>query len=86
MEGLAGLVVDFIQLLHGTGVPVQEVKPGIDHGTPSFPEGRHSEEARRQVIIVLDTHGTYGIAMRQLPVPDASCGAQVPQVRALTLR
>jgi hypothetical protein len=38
-------VVNFIQLLHGAGVPVQEVKPGIDHGILSLPEGRHSEEA-----------------------------------------
>jgi hypothetical protein len=32
MEGLARFVVDFIQLLHGACVSVQEVKPGIKHG------------------------------------------------------
>jgi hypothetical protein len=47
MQGLAGFVVDFIQLLHGTGVPVQEVKPGINCEILSLPEGRHSEEARQ---------------------------------------
>jgi hypothetical protein len=45
MQGLAGFVIDFIQLLHGACVPVQEVKPGINHGILSLPEGQHSEEA-----------------------------------------
>ena len=39
--------VHFIKLLHGAGVPVQAVKPGINHGILSLPEGRHSEEARQ---------------------------------------
>ena len=39
--------VYFIKLLHGAGVPVQAVKPGINHGILSLPEGRHSEEARQ---------------------------------------
>jgi hypothetical protein len=43
--GLAGFVVDFIQLLHGASVPVQEVKPGINHGIKSLHKERHSEEA-----------------------------------------
>jgi hypothetical protein len=42
MQGLAGLVIDFIQLLHGADVPVQEVKPGINHGILSLLEERHS--------------------------------------------
>ena len=45
LQGLVDFVVDFIQLLHGAGVPVQAVKPGINHGILSLPEGRHSEEA-----------------------------------------
>jgi hypothetical protein len=47
LQGLVDFVVDFVQLLHGAGVPVQEVKPGINHGILSLPEGRHSEEARQ---------------------------------------
>jgi hypothetical protein len=45
MQGLAGFVVDFIQLLHGAGIPAQEVKSVINHGILSLPEGQHSEEA-----------------------------------------
>jgi hypothetical protein len=41
LQGLVDFVVDFIQLLHGTGVPVQEVKPGINQGILSLPEGLH---------------------------------------------
>ena len=41
----AGFVVDFIQLVHG--LTEQEVKPDIDHGILSLPEGQHSEEARK---------------------------------------
>jgi hypothetical protein len=33
MEGLARFIDDFIQLLHGSCVPVQEVKPGINMGS-----------------------------------------------------
>ena len=47
LQGLVDFVVDFIRLFHGTCVPVQEVKPGINHGILSLPEGRHSEEARQ---------------------------------------
>jgi hypothetical protein len=47
LQGLVDFVVDFIQLLHGACVPVQEVKPGINHGILSVPEGRHSKEARQ---------------------------------------
>ena len=47
LQGLVDFFVDFIQLLHGAGVPVQAVKPGINHGILSLPEGRHSEEARQ---------------------------------------
>jgi hypothetical protein len=81
----AGFVVDFIQLVHC--LPVQEVKPGIDHGILSVPELRKGDTPRklaRSAISILDTHGTSGKAIRQLPTPDASCGAQVLQVRALT--
>ena len=42
LQGLVDFVDDFIQLLHGAGVPVQEVKSGINHGILSLPEGRHS--------------------------------------------
>jgi hypothetical protein len=42
MQGLAGFVIYFIQLLHGAGVRVQEVKPGINLGILSLPEVRHS--------------------------------------------
>ena len=42
--------VHFIKLLHGAGVPVQAVKPGINHGILSLPEGRHSEEARQTQV------------------------------------
>jgi hypothetical protein len=48
MQGLAGFVIDFIQLLHGACVPVQEVKPGIDCGILSRPEGLHAEEVRQK--------------------------------------
>jgi hypothetical protein len=34
----------------------------------------------------MDPLANLGKAMRQLPVPDVSCSAQVLQVRALTLR
>ena len=47
LQGLVDFFVDFIQLLHGACVPVQAIKPGINHGILSLPEGRHSEEARQ---------------------------------------
>jgi hypothetical protein len=58
MQGLAGFVVNFIQLLHGAGVPVQEVKPGINHGILSLHEEGRSKEARQTGHIILDSHGT----------------------------
>ena len=61
----AGFVVDFIQLVHG--LPVQEVKPGIDHGILSVPEGRHSEEARQ----VGDQHLGHAWHLRQSNAPFA---------------
>ena len=36
LQGLVDFVDDFIQLLHGAGVPVQEVKSGINHGILSL--------------------------------------------------
>jgi hypothetical protein len=70
----AGLVVDFIQLVHG--LPVQEVKPGIDHGTLSVPEGRHSEEASQ----VGYQHLGHARHLRQsnAPVADPRCLLRCP--------
>jgi hypothetical protein len=36
LQGLVDFVVDFIQLFHGSCVPVQEVKSGIKHGILSL--------------------------------------------------
>jgi hypothetical protein len=47
LQGLVDFVVDFIQLLLGTCVHVQAIKPGINHGIISLPEGQHSEEAHQ---------------------------------------
>jgi hypothetical protein len=81
MQGLAGFVVDFIQLLYGAGVPVQEVKPGINHGILSLPEGRHSEESRQTGIFILDTHGPcgkYGQLESNAPVNGPRCVMRCP--------
>ncbi len=84
MQGLAGFVIDFIQLLHGAGIPVQKVKPGIDYGILSLPEGRHSEEACQTGY----HHLGHAWNLQQSNAPVAcprSCCAQVLRVRVLTL-
>jgi hypothetical protein len=75
---LPKFVINFIQLLHGAGVPVQEVKPGIDHGILSLPEGRHSEEACQT-----DDHHlehAWNLLQSNAPVAGPSCVMLCPSV------
>jgi hypothetical protein len=90
--------VAFGQIL---GVPRQHLARNVLHAGPcrrhrllhpkeacqtgKLPSFLGIQGSTRQAIIILDTHGTSGKEMRQLPVSDVSCCAKVLQVRVLTL-
>jgi hypothetical protein len=46
MQGLAGFIIDFIQLLHDADVLYKKSSPGINHGILSLHEERHSRSLR----------------------------------------